>query len=151
MAPISKEMKTLVSKARLGFLATTCADGSPNLSPKGLTFVLDDQHLIIGEIRSPGSVANLRVRPIAEVNVVDPVVRKGVRFKGPCLVHDEGPEFERLSVFLREQGARSSIRSIIVMRVENAESMTSPIYDTGATEAEVSKQWLERINHANKP
>ncbi len=150
MVSISEEMKKLVSQERLGFLATTCSDGSPNLSPKGLTFILDDQHLIIGEIRSPASVANLRDRPIAEVNVVDPVLRKGFRFKGPCVVHDEGPEFEHLSSFLREQGAQSTIRSIIVMRVERAARIISPVYDTGATEAEVKKHWLDRINRANK-
>ncbi len=87
---------------------------------------------------------------MAEVNVVDPVARKGFRFKGPCVVHDKGPEFERLSSFLLEQGARSTIKSIIVMRVEKTAPIISPVYDTGATEAEVRKQWLDRINRANE-
>ena len=51
MSKITTEMQALVSRERLGFLATVCDDGSPNLSPKGLTFVLDDEHLVIGDVR----------------------------------------------------------------------------------------------------
>lgn len=151
MVTITSEMEALVSGQRLGFLATVCDDGSPNLSPKGLTFVLDDGHLVIGEIRSPTSVANLRARPLAEVNVVDPVLRKGFRFKGSCVVYDEGPEFARLLKFLRDRGARSEIRSVIVMQVTRAAPLVSPAYDTGATEAEVKAQWLARIKRASEP
>ena len=38
-------MKRVVREQRLGFYATVCEDGSPNLSPKGTTYVLDDDHL----------------------------------------------------------------------------------------------------------
>ena len=75
-------MKRVVEKQRLGFVATVCADGTPNLSPKGTLRVLDDDHLMFADIRSPGTVANLRTNPGIEVNVVDPFVRKGYRFKG---------------------------------------------------------------------
>ena len=35
MAKLSEEMKTLVERQRLGFVATVCPDGTPNVSPKG--------------------------------------------------------------------------------------------------------------------
>lgn len=146
MATISEEMKTLVLRQRLGFLASVCSDGTPNLSPKGQTYVLDADHIVIGEIRSPRSAANLRERPIAEINVVDPVSRKGFRFKGPCTVHDEGLQYERLRDFLRQQGAKTEVRSVIVMTVERAEELISPVYDSGATEAEIRDFWLGEIN-----
>lgn len=53
-------MKRVVGEQRLGFFATVCEDGSPNLSPKGTTYVLDDDHLLFAEIRSPQTVANIR-------------------------------------------------------------------------------------------
>jgi len=68
-------MKRVVGEQRLGFFATVCEDGSPNLSPKGTTYVLDDDHLLFAEIRSPQTVANIRRGPAVEVNVVDPFVR----------------------------------------------------------------------------
>ena len=52
-------MKELVERQRLGFVATVCPDGTPNLSPKGTVSVLDDEHLIFADIRSPGTALPL--------------------------------------------------------------------------------------------
>ena len=150
MAKINEEMKRMVEEQRLGFMATVCEDGTPNLSPKGLTFVLDDEHLVIGEVRSPGTIANLSRRPTAEINVVDPIARKGFRFKGDCRVYSEGAELEALVAFLRSKGAKSRIRAVIVMTVEQARPLISPAYDTGATEQEVRKRQMERLRELNK-
>jgi predicted pyridoxine 5'-phosphate oxidase superfamily flavin-nucleotide-binding protein len=150
MAKINAVMKRVVGEQRLGFMATVCADGTPNLSPKGLTFVLDDDHLVIGEVRSPGTISNLSARPTAEINVVDPIARKGFRFKGKCRVYTEGAEFEKLVAFLRSQGAKSPIRSVIVMRVERVHSLVSPVYDSGTTEQEVRQRQMERLRELNK-
>jgi len=49
-------MKRVVEEQRLGFVATVCPDGTPNLSPKGTTAVWDDDHLVFANIRSPGMV-----------------------------------------------------------------------------------------------
>lgn len=150
MAKINEKMKRVVGEQRLGFMATVCEDGIPNLSPKSLTFVLDDEHLAIGEVRSPGTISNLTMRPTAEINVVDPIARKGFRFKGDCRVYVEGAEFEELTAFLRSKGAKSRIRSVIVMTVERAYPLVSPVYDSGTTEQEVRKRQMERLHELNK-
>jgi len=150
MVKINEKMKRMVEDQRLGFMATVCADGTPNLSPKGLTFVLDDEHLVIGEVRSPGTVANLSTRSTAEINVVDPIARKGFRFKGECRVYSEGAEFEELVAFLRSKGAKSHIRSVIVMAVERAHPLVSPAYDSGMTEHEVRTRQMARVHELNK-
>jgi len=51
---LTEDMKRLVSEQRLGFVATVCPDGTPNLSPKGTTAVWDDDHIVFADIRSPG-------------------------------------------------------------------------------------------------
>src|SRR5437773_7334021 len=84
---LSEDMKRVVLEQRLGFVATVTPDGRPNLSPKGTTTVLDDEHLLFADIASPGTVANLTSSPFVEVNVVDPIRRKGYRFKGKGEVH----------------------------------------------------------------
>ena len=43
MSILISDMKRAVAQQRLGFMATVGADGTPNLSPKGQTFVLDDE------------------------------------------------------------------------------------------------------------
>src|SRR6476660_2160953 len=94
MVLLTDDMRRLV-ETELGFVATVCADGTPNLSPKGTIAVWDDDHLVFADIRSPGTVDNLRANPSVEVNVVDQLVRKGYRFKGTGAVHTEGDLFER--------------------------------------------------------
>jgi predicted pyridoxine 5'-phosphate oxidase superfamily flavin-nucleotide-binding protein len=82
MGILTDDMKRIVREQRLGYVATVCPDGTPNLSPKGTTTVWDDDHLMFADIRSPQSVQNIEHNPSVEVNVVDPLVRKGYRFKG---------------------------------------------------------------------
>src|SRR5205085_2349953 len=79
------------------FVATAAPDGMPNLSPKGTFIVLDANTIAFGEIRSPGTIRNLRANPRIEVNFVDPFVRKGYRFAGTAVVVARGdPGFDAL-------------------------------------------------------
>src|SRR5262245_62475511 len=123
MTKLSDEMKELVERQRLGFVATVCPDGTPNLSPKGTVCVLDDEHLMFAGIRSPGTVSNLRTNPNVEVNVVDHFARKGYRFKGTAQVLEMGADFERHVAFFSKRGLRdapSRIRAIVIVRVDQA-------------------------------
>ena len=64
MALLTKEIKEFVNKQKLGFVATVCPDGTPNLSPKGTTTVWDDDHLVFADIYSPGTTRNLLTNPV---------------------------------------------------------------------------------------
>src|SRR6266536_1850447 len=118
-----------VVEAELGFIATVCPDGTPNLSPKGTT-------------------ANLRTNASIEINVVDQLVRKGYRFKGTGAVYTDGEVFERGVQFYEARGtvkARARIRGIVIVSVERALPVTSPAYDIGATEDELRESNLRRL------
>src|SRR2546426_41966 len=135
-------MKRFVRVQRLGFVATVCPDGTPNLSPKGTTTVWDDNHLIFADLASPGTVANLRKNPAVEVNVVDPIVRKGYRFKGTAKVLDKGREYEEAVAFYRTKGAGTSpIRAPAKSRVDEAGPLLSPVCRSGLSEAQVRQRW----------
>jgi len=79
---LTDDMKRMVREQRLCFVASVCPDGTPNLPPKGTTGVWDDDHLVFADLRSPQWVRNIEHNPFVEANVVDPLVRKGYRFKG---------------------------------------------------------------------
>jgi predicted pyridoxine 5'-phosphate oxidase superfamily flavin-nucleotide-binding protein len=146
---ISKDMKRVVLEQRLGFAATVCPDGTPNLSPKGTTTVLDDEHLMFADIHSPQTVRNLRENPAIEINVVDPIVRKGYRFKGEASVYDDGEMYERGLRVLAQRGSttpRDRINAIVIVAVRTAAAVISPAYDTGASEEEVAAIWEARRN-----
>jgi predicted pyridoxine 5'-phosphate oxidase superfamily flavin-nucleotide-binding protein len=147
MGILTAEMRRVV-EAELGFIATVCPDGTPNLSPKGTTAVWDDDHLVFADIRSPGTIENLRSKPGIEINVVDQLVRKGYRFKGTATVYTAGEIFERGVAFYEARGtvnARGRIRGIVIVAVESALPVTSPAYDLGATEDELRESNLRRL------
>src|SRR6185436_10667644 len=144
MGALTDEMKRVVERQRLGFVATVCADGTPNVSPKGTISVLDDDHLMFADIRSPGTVANLRTNPNIEVNVVDPFVRKGYRFKGQAQVLESGTDFERLLAVFASRGmpdAPRRIRAIVVARIDRARPLISPGYDRDPDESAMRVRW----------
>ena len=138
---LTVDMKRVIGEQRLGFFATVCEDGSPNVSPKGTTHVLDDDHLLFAENRSPRTVANIRRGSAVEVNVVDPFARKGYRFKGPAMVYEPGTALYTEAVdLLRRAGSRlvDRNRAIVVIEVREARALVSPAHDDGiTTEADV--------------
>jgi len=144
MGILTEDMQRVVQEQRLGYVATVCPDGTPNLSPKGTTTVWDDEHLVFADIRSPGTVANLHHNPAVEINVVDWFLRKGYRFKGKATVLTEGPLFDEICRFYGHQGladAPRRIRSIVLVKVERASPLISPAYDHSTTENQVRQQW----------
>jgi hypothetical protein len=96
MGILTEDMKRVVREQKLVFIATVCPDGTANLSPKGTTTVWDDDHLVFADIRSPQSVQNIEHNPSVEINVVDPLVRKGYQFKGQGIVLRSGDVFPRV-------------------------------------------------------
>jgi len=142
MGILTADMKRVVDEQRLGFVATVCPDGTPNLSPKGTTAVWDDDHLVFANIRSPGTIANLCQNPSVEVNVVDPFVRKGYRFKGVATVLGSGPLYDQAIAFYRQRGSQvAAIREIVLVRVQTAHPVDSPAYDLGLSEEEIRARW----------
>ena len=135
-AKLTADMKRVVMEQRLAFVATVCPDGTPNLSPKGTIAVWNDDHLVFADIRSPGTIANLKENPSVEVNVVDPFVRKGYRFKGTGKVIVNGELFQEIVRFYRSRWvdtarrkADPAIRGFVLVKVEKALPLISPAYD----------------------
>src|SRR6476659_1066375 len=109
-------MKRMLDEQRLGFVATVCPDGTPNLSPKGTTAAWDDDHIVFADIPWPKTVANLRANPAVAINVVDVLSRKGYRFRGTARVLGDGPEFEGALAFYRDRGSTSEKRHIVLVK-----------------------------------
>ena len=94
MGILNEDMKRVIRQQRIGFVATVCPDGTPNLSPKGTAAVWDDDHLLFADLASPVTMANLRQNPAVEINLVDLYSRKGYRFKGAAHIVEKEKEPE---------------------------------------------------------
>jgi uncharacterized protein len=142
IAILTDDMKQLIDEQRLGFFATVCPDGSPNLSPKGTIAVWDDNHLAFGNIRSPGTLQNLRANPGIDINVVDPFTRQGYRFKGVATILESGPAYARAIDFYKARGSKvSAFKEVVLIEIKEAQFIDSPAYDFGMTESEIRDRW----------
>ena len=142
---LDEDMKQVVRAQRLGYVASVCPDGTPNLSPKGTTTVWDDRHLVFLDLHSPRTTGNIEAgNVVVEINVVDPIRRKGYRFKGPATVLRKGPLYEDVVRFYEERGTeRGRIHAVVMVDVEQASPLVSPAYEDGSTEDAISLRSLK--------
>jgi hypothetical protein len=144
---LTAEMKAMVGALRLCYVATVTPDGKPNLSPKGSLKVLDDEHLAFADIMSPATMRNLRANPNIEVNMVDPFLRRGYRFKGVCDLHTGGAVYDQVANELwAREGKQYPVNAVVRIKVEQALPVKSPAYvfNKGVKEDDVRRIWLER-------
>jgi len=127
MVIITEEIKKFVNFQKLGYVATISTDNTPNLSPKGTIMVFDESYLVFADIHSPQTVENLRHNPSTEINVVDPFCRRGYRFKGIAEIISSGDKFNKIISYYKESGVKSSIKSIILVKIEKISEVLSPL------------------------
>ena len=141
MVIITEEIKNFVNFKKLGYVATISVNNTPNLSPKGTIMILDEAHLAFAHIHSPQTVENLKHNPSIEINVVDPFSRRGYRFKGIAEIISSGDKFSKIISYYKTSGVKSSIKSIILVKIEKLSEILSPLYDLGYTEEELKTKW----------
>ena len=146
MGILNEDMKRVIRQQRMGFMATVCPDGSPNLSPKGTATVWDDDHLVFANLGSPGTIENLSHNSACELNIIDYYLRKGYRFKGTAEFLTSGPRFEEIKEAYTT-GSRGINRSgnpaqgYVLITVTKTAPLMSPGYTPGKTESAMREEW----------
>jgi len=141
MQKISESVKHFLDEQKLGYVATISENNTPNLSPKGTIIAWDDKTLAFADIHSPNTIKNLKCNPYLEINVVDPLLRRGYRFSGKGSVIRTGQKFETILSHYRKNGIRSPINSIVLVDVDKVSQVISPLYDLGLSESEIKEKW----------
>ena len=72
-------MKSLISSYNAGAVATVNQDGRPAVSPKATFVIVDSSCIAFGDIRSPGTTANISRNPNVEIVFTDVLARQAVR------------------------------------------------------------------------
>jgi hypothetical protein len=149
MSKITAFMKNLVENNSIGFYATVDESGSPCVSPKGTSVVLDDETIIFGSIRSPKTIANIQSNTDMEVNFLDVLSRRGFRAKGSAHYAERNSKEFKDMIFLFEKWGvlAERIEGIVILKVNNAVAMRSPIYDVGAKEDELRNHWKKHYRN----
>ena len=144
---ITEEAARIILEFPLGVVATITADGRPAASPKGTFLVLDDMTIAYGDIRSPGTRANILKTPMAEVVFVDPFRRKGVRLRGSTeVIEAQQVRFDTLKTRWTETWGdlADRIKHLVLIHVDRVLPVITPPYDDGVTEAEMIALYIEK-------
>jgi len=138
---ITEEIKDFLKVQKLGYVATVTPDGKPNISPKGTIIGWTDKILAFADIRSPDTMTNLKENPDVEINVIDPLLRKGYLFEGKSRILQEGNVYQEILNHYRQNGIKSPINEIVLVDVTSVSDVISPLYDLGITEEEIKSKW----------
>ncbi len=127
---LNEHIREAARRSVLCWLATVDAEGQPNVSPKEVWAVFDDQHVVVANIASPVSARNIAQQPQVCLSFVDVFVQKGFKLAGEAReVRAADPEFAAWAApLLAVVGQRFVIHSVLVMRVTAVAPIVAPSY-----------------------
>jgi len=142
---LTDDMLAVIEATHLCFCATVTPDGLPNLSPKGTIRAWDERRLFFLDIASPRTRANLEHRPVLELNVVDPLSRRGYRFRGTATLHAGDDVHRKATRRIRmEEGVRYEAAATVLIDVAVGERVVSPGYLHVPDETAMRIHWRHR-------
>lgn len=110
MSILTAEMRDVIHRAILLFIATVNEDGTPNLSPKASLTARGDS-LFFADIASCRTIENLQRNPAISINVVDIFARRAYRFNGTArLLQKADPNRQEVNGFNQRLGLSGESR-----------------------------------------
>ena len=139
-AIFTSDLKAMAKRSVLCWLATADECGQPNVSPKEVFAVADDEHIVVANIASPGSAKNIHANGKVCLSFVDVFAQKGFKVYGVATdVKPTVTEYFRWVEPLRTMaGDRFPIHSVFVVRATAVEPIIAPgyrLYPSETTEA----------------
>lgn len=136
---LTTEMRKLITDHTAGMVATVNDDMTPSVSPKATFVILDETHIAFANIRSPGTLANIRKRPQVEICFIDVLTRQAVRVTGTAEIIEKPEADDQLAAAFEENWAQylDSVSAFVTITISAAEYILSPAYDFGQTEDEL--------------
>lgn len=127
---ITEQVKNYIDKSVLCWLATANLEGEPNVSPKEMFTYKDDTTLLIANIASPNSVANIRENPNVCLSFVDIFIQKGFKLKGVAsLINPNDKGFsEAVQPLIALFSDRFPIQAVIEIKVTSVAAIQAPSY-----------------------
>ena len=121
-------------------MATVGTSGEPNVSPKEVWAIADDQHIVVANIASPQTARNIIATGKACVSFIDVFVQKGFKVVGPCRNIDRAAhDFNRFAApLLKIAEPRFPVRSVFVLTAASVQAIVAPsyrLYPSETTEA----------------
>lgn len=148
MIEIDADMKAIISRAILSFVATVNDDGTPNLSPKA-SLTVRNGTLYFADIASPRTIRNLRRNPAVEINVVDIFERRGYRFTGRGVVlSPQDEDYSLIADWVRAtNGPEYPVDHVVRIELTSITRLLSPAHvfaDPPRSQEEIRSTYQEK-------
>jgi uncharacterized protein len=127
---LNEPMREAARRSVLCWLATVDAEGQPNVSPKEVWAIADEQHVVVAHIASPISARNIGQHPQVCLSFVDVFVQKGFKLVGTAReVRAADAEFATWAKpLLAMAGQRFTIQSVLLVHVKSVAAIVAPSY-----------------------
>ena len=127
---LSASVHAAAQRSVLCWLATVDAQGQPNVSPKEVWAIADDQHVVVANIASPVTARNIAQQPKVCLSFVDVLVQKGFKLQGTArTVLPDDPDYSKWAApLLLMTGDRFPVRSVLLISVQSAQPIVAPSY-----------------------
>ncbi|MBP0440920.1 pyridoxamine 5'-phosphate oxidase family protein [Tianweitania sediminis] len=127
---INETFRAELDGAVLCWLATVDGDGMPNVTPKEIFTVHDEETLVVADIMSSNSVRNIGGQPRACLSFVDVFRQRGFKAAGSArIIAQDDPNFERFAAGLIDlAGPDYPVRNVIALRIEKISRIWAPSY-----------------------
>lgn len=127
---INEAVRTDIENSVLCWLATSGADGTPNVTPKEIFASHGEDRIVIADIASSHSVGNIRIHPKVCVSFIDIFRQRGFKITGAAsIVAPDDPAFADLAGdLLQLAGPDFPIRHVISIAVERISRIWAPSY-----------------------
>jgi predicted pyridoxine 5'-phosphate oxidase superfamily flavin-nucleotide-binding protein len=136
---LTNEIKASIDECVLCWLATVDDKGQPSCSPKEVFAARGDSHLVIANIASPGSVANIQHNPQVCVSLIHVLKQKGFQLKGHAsYISAQEDDFSTWFAAIEPLVGKSfPVAGVFSVAVEQAKPIIAPSYllVPGTTEA----------------
>lgn len=127
---LDEEVIKAIDESVLCWLATVSDKGEPNVSPKEIFIAHGESYILIANIASPQSAANIQSNSHVCVSFVDVFKQKGYKVRGIAdVIEKNHTGYAAREKILRTLGAEKfNFKSIIEIQVESVEPILAPSY-----------------------
>jgi predicted pyridoxine 5'-phosphate oxidase superfamily flavin-nucleotide-binding protein len=127
---LSVVVHAAAQRSVLCWLATVDAQGQPNVSPKEVWAIADDQHVVVADIASPVTARNIAQQPKVCLSFVDVLVQKGFKLYGTAraVLPGDSDYSKWAAPLLLMTGDRFPVRSVMLISVQSAQPIVAPSY-----------------------
>lgn len=126
----TEEVIKYIDQSVLCWLATSDKENFPNVSPKEMFTHFEDNKILIANIASPNTVANILENSNVCVSFIDVFVEKGFKIKGQAkIIHKGEIDFVKKSKPLTNLFSdKFPISAIIEITAQKVEPIVAPSY-----------------------